>query len=139
MSLDQVAKAITGTKAAIDVVAKMSDLAMKSAQLELQENVAELRGKLLDVKESLLEVREENIALREEVKRLKNEDLKLEIEQKEDLFYASGIEQPVCYNCSMEKSRPIVLSRTGSNLYKCSICNAQTMQLLDPKSASNCF
>jgi hypothetical protein len=139
MSLDQFSRAIAGTKGAIDIVSKISDLAIKNAQIELQEEATELREKLLDVKELLLDVRAENLDLKEEIRKLKSNAPKLELEEKGFLFYAKGIKQPVCHNCSMDKSKPVVLSKAAFNVYKCSSCQAETIIFPDPKSAANCF
>jgi hypothetical protein len=130
MSIDAVAKALTGTKAALDLVGKISDIATKSAMLDLQESVISLRTELLEIKESLLEGKEENLNLKQEnldlkekVKQLKNEAPGFQLEKRGKLYYAKDLEDPVCYNCSMEKSTPIVMSRLAVNTYKCNKCN----------------
>lgn len=127
MSIDGLAKAITGTKNAIDLVSKISDIAVKSTMLELQESVVNLRMQLLDIKESLVEVKEENLELREENKKLKKEmheqgSTQIQITEENGFHYEGKGKDPICPNCYRNTSKTIILSDTMGIVFKCSKC-----------------
>jgi regulator of replication initiation timing len=129
MNIDTLAKALTGTKNAIDIVSKISDIATKSAMLDLQENIANLRSGLIDVKESLMDAREQNLELKEENAGLKRELEKKEKSQIKEMIEESGFhyegqgKNPICPNCYTNKSQIILLNDTAGMVFKCSACN----------------
>jgi regulator of replication initiation timing len=127
MSLDVVAKALVGTKTALDLVSKISDIANKSSMLDLQENVISLRAGLVDIKESLIEAKEQNLELKEENRKLKEKIKELknpstEIVEENGYYYEGDGIQPICPNCSRRNNEIVVLSKQLVSYY-CSVCD----------------
>jgi hypothetical protein len=107
---------------------KMLEQAQKTAKdkqlmdIDLRESNADLRLRTLDLKEEIISLRDENVVLKEEIKKLKGETRQIDLSERDNLFFADGIKTPVCYNCSMEKGRPVVLGKVTGIQYKCSVC-----------------
>ena len=134
--MDTVAKALVETKNAIDLVLKIRDIAIKTATIELQENVSELKEKLIYIRESLTDVKAENSLLNQENKNLKNaasklkkEAPKFELERKGKLYYAKGVEDPICFICSTKESAPIIMKNVSGNKHICPKCKSVSIDL----------
>jgi hypothetical protein len=129
----EITAAVRTLSSGIDVLKKLTDLAIKSKNVELQEGMIALRIQLLDVKETILEVKTENSELREE-----NKALKLKIEQLEQGthskltlgshgYYKSDGEGPFCVGCydSQGKLHRVIqpyAEFVNDKLYQCSVC-----------------
>jgi DNA-binding transcriptional MerR regulator len=129
MSIDQVAKALAGTKNAIDLVGKIGDLATKATTLDLQENIIALRNDLIDVKESLLEIKTERLELKEKVfkleeenKELKNPKIKLTI--RDGVYYDKDNDGPFCTGCYDNNKKVIRFNYLAGGFSGCPVCKA---------------
>jgi hypothetical protein len=127
MSIDQIAKALTGTKNAIDLVGKIGDLATRTVALDLQENIITLRGDLINVKESLFEIREEKLSLEEKILTLEkqNKELKtpsVSITKKGKFHYKNDEDDPICPNCYERNRKIIILSNAANISFRCPDC-----------------
>ena len=96
--------------------------------------MAELRGKLIDITESLMDVKEENLLLKQENQNLKNEaskfkkeDPKFELERRGKLYYAKGVEDPICFICSTKESAPIMMKNVSGSKHICPKCKSVSM------------
>jgi DNA-directed RNA polymerase subunit RPC12/RpoP len=117
---------------------KMLEQAQKTAKdkelmdTELREINADLRLKALNLKEEIVSLKDENVALKEKIKKLEGGTQQFDLSERGNLFFATGLNTPVCYNCSMEKMRPVVLTVETGSVYKCNTCEAR--YLYDPRS-----
>jgi hypothetical protein len=103
---------------------------------QMREADAELRTRILDLKEANTDLREEIARLKDEVKQLKDQKPKIRLTAKRneagDVFFADDFDWPVCYNCSTEKDRPVVLTIQTGAVFECTGCKAK--YLYNPSS-----
>ena len=109
---------------------------------DLREANVDLRLRTLDLKEEIVSLRDENAVLREENKKLKGETRQIDLSERDNLFFVAGINTPVCYNCSVKKARPVVLTLESKGTYKCTTCEARYLYdpiSTDPEEKINLF
>lgn len=103
----------------------------------LKEKQAAKERKMTDT-----EMKEEITKLKDEVTRLKSEQPKIKLVEKSlengNVFFTEGLKSPVCYNCSTEKNRPVVLTiESAGSYYKCTDCNARYLYYYQSQKSEN--
>ena len=103
---------------------RMLEQAQKAAK-DRQLMDTELREINTDLKLKILDLKDEVISLREENEKLRGETRQIDLSEKGNLFFATGLNTPVCYNCSIEKNRPVILTIENGVLYRCNTCDGK--------------
>lgn len=122
-----IATTVKGLSGSIDIIKKLSEIAIKSQNIELQEGVLTIREQLLVAKEALINSKEDILNLKEENSKLKARIEELEKSSREELtfksigYYTEDQDGPFCSRCYEVDNKKVRLSKVAG-LHKCSQC-----------------